>query len=94
MMRINLKFNGMPLLYKAMSKKKEIEFDFPGETLRELTENLRQKYGPVVEKALLDRNSDIDMEIRVVLNNVTYLVENRMDTSLKNGDTLVFMGAS
>ncbi len=35
-MKVNIKFNGMPILYKTLNKKKEMEIDFPGKTLREL----------------------------------------------------------
>lgn len=93
-MQVSLKFNSMPLLYKAMNKRKEIVIDFPGETLRDLVDCMRRQFGAAVDKALLDRNNDIDVEIRVVLNGAAYLVENRMDTRLKDGDTLTFLGAS
>lgn len=93
-MQVNLKFSSMPHLYKAMNKRKEMDFEFPGETLRDLVECLRLQFGTAVEKALLDRNSEIDVEIRVILNSATYLVENRMDTALKDGDTLLFLSAS
>jgi hypothetical protein len=42
----------------------------------------------------LDKNGDIDLEIRVLLNGVTYLSENRMQTSLNDGDTLIFKAPS
>lgn len=93
-MKIHLKFNGMPILYKTLKKKKEFQFEFPGKTLRELIQVLVRKFGVAMKNALLDRNGDIDMEIRVVLNERDYLMENRMDTQLKDGDTIVFMGAS
>jgi hypothetical protein len=47
-----------------------------------------------VNKALLDASGNIDQEIRVVLNQSTYLVDNRMETVLKDGDALAFLGAS
>lgn len=93
-MKINLKFNGMPVLYKALNKKKEMEFQFTGQTLRELVAGLVRRFGKPIEKALLDSSGDIDMEIRVVRNGTTYLSENRMETALNEGDTIAFMGAS
>lgn len=93
-MKINLNFAGIPILYKTLKKKKEIQVDFPGKTLRDLINILVRKFGVSIKKALLDRNGEIDMEIRVILNNGTYLVEDRMETTLDEGDTLVFMGAS
>ena len=93
-MKVNLKFNGMPILYKTLNKKKETEIDFPGKTLRELIAGLTGKYGQPMRKALLDNNGDVDVEIRVVLNDTSYLTDGRMETVLSDGDTLVFMGAS
>jgi len=93
-MKVNLKFNGMPILYKTLNKKKEMEIDFPGKTLRELIVRLTGKYGVPMQKALLDKNGNVDVEIRVVLNNTTYLTEGRMEAILNDGDTLAFMGAS
>lgn len=93
-MKVNVKFNGMPILYKTLNKKKEILIEFPGKTLRELVDYLVGKFGAPIKRALLDNSNDIDMEIRVVLNTVTYLSGDRMDTPLKEGDTLAFMGAS
>jgi molybdopterin converting factor small subunit len=93
-MNLNVKFNGMPILYKTLNRKKELQIEFPGTTLRELIDWLVARFGPPIRKALLDGNDDIDVEIRVVLNNGTYLTEGRMDTPLKDGDTLAFMSAS
>ena len=93
-MKIHLDFKGMPILYKTLRKKKEVEFEFPGKILRELTDSLIKKYGPFMKKSLLDNQGNIDMEIRVILNNTKYLTENRMWTPLHDGDTLAFKGAS
>ncbi|MBI4634531.1 MAG: MoaD/ThiS family protein [Deltaproteobacteria bacterium] len=93
-MKVNLKFNGMPILYKTLNRKKEVEIEFTGNTLRELIVRLTGKYGLPMQKALLDKNGDVDVEIRVVLNGASYLTECRMETVLNDGDTLAFMGAS
>jgi hypothetical protein len=55
---------------------------------------LARRFGAAVNKALLDASGNIDQEIRVVLNQSTYLVDNRMETVLKDGDALAFLGAS
>lgn len=95
-MRIHLDFRGVPILYKTLNKKKEIDVDWtPARgTIKELVDFLARRFGTSVNKALLDASGSIDQEIRVVLNQSTYLMENRMDTVLKDGDALVFMGAS
>jgi hypothetical protein len=93
-MKIHLNFKGIPILYKALNKKWEFDFEFPGKTLRELLDSLIRKYGHPMKTAIIDNNGDIDMEIRVVLNNIKYLTDNRMTTILNDGDSLTFRGAS
>jgi hypothetical protein len=93
-MKIHLNFKGIPILYKALNKKWEFDFEFPGNTLRELMDSLIRKFGSTMKAALMDSNGNIDMEIRVVLNNINYLTDDRMMTLLNDGDSLVFRGAS
>jgi hypothetical protein len=92
-MKINIEIAGLPL-YKAFGKNKKIEFEFPGKTLKELIDAMVGKFGFEVRKFLLDKNGDVDMEIRVLLNGITYLSENRMQASLNEGDTLIFKAPS
>jgi hypothetical protein len=93
-MKVHVNFKGIPILYKVLNKKWEMEFEFCGKTLQELMDSLIRKYGPPMKAAVLDNNGHIDMEIRVVLNSTKYLTEDRMATVLNEGDTLVFRGAS
>jgi len=91
-MKIHLKIEGLPHLYKALHKKKALDFEFPGETLRDFVSCLSKKYGPGVNKALLDKEGEIDMELRVVVNFSKYLsYGERMDVSLNEGDLLHLM---
>lgn len=83
-MKIHIDFKGIPILYKALSRKKEIDFEFPGNTLGELIDSLVRRYGDPMKKAILDNNGNIDMEIRVVLNNAGYLTDDRMATPLND----------
>jgi hypothetical protein len=92
-MKVNVEIAGLPL-YKTFGKKKKLEFQFPGQTLRELMDALVRKFGFDVNRFILDKNGDVDMEIRVLLNGTTYLSENRMQTSLSDGDTLTFKAPS
>jgi molybdopterin converting factor small subunit len=93
-MKVMLNFGGIPVLYKTLNKKKEFEFDFSGTTLRDLMQSLVGKFGQPMSKAILDGNGDVDVEIRVVVNNGTYLTESRMETVLNEGDKVAFRGAS
>jgi hypothetical protein len=91
-MKIRLKIRGLPQLYKVMDKKKDLDFEFPGNTVGDAVRSLVNKYGPAVRKALLDQNGDIDMELRVVHNDRTFLMHGeRMNAALKEGDTLWLM---
>ncbi|NWG03733.1 MAG: MoaD/ThiS family protein [Syntrophaceae bacterium] len=92
-MRVTIQIAGLPL-YKTFGKNKKLEFEFPGRTLKELMDALVKKFGFDVKKFLLDKNGDIDLDIRVLLNGSTYLYENRMQTSLNDGDTLLFKAPS
>ena len=95
-MRIHLDFKGVPILYKTLNKQKEIDVDWAPATgtVKELVTFLARRFGAAVNKALLDASGSIDQEIRVVLNQSAYLVENRMEAVLKDGDALAFRGAS
>ena len=92
-MKVNIEIGGIPL-YRTFGKSKKIEFEFPGRTLKELIDALVSKFGFDIKRFLLDNNGDVDMEIRVLLNGATNLSENRMQTSLKDGDTVLFKAAS
>lgn len=90
-MKVKLDFNNMPLLYRSLDKKREIEFEFMGCTLRDLTERLVKRFGTTMKDALLDSRGEIDMEIRVLLNDTEYLTDRRMEAKLDDGDMLAFI---
>jgi len=92
-MKVNIEIGGLPL-YRTFGKSKKIEFEFPGRTLKELIDALLRRFGFEIKKFLLDKNGDIDLDIRVVLNGATCLFENRMQTMLKDGDILLFKAPS
>lgn len=91
-MKIHVNLEGIPILFKTL-KKKELDIDLSGTTLRDLTDDLVSRYGTPIQKALLDGNGDVDIEIRVMQNN-KYLMEDRMNAALQEGDILAFRGAS
>ena len=91
-MRVHLKIEGLPQLYKTLHKKKDLDVEFPGNTLRDFVDGLARKYGPGVKKAIMDQKGEIDMELRVAVNFREFLsYGERMDTPLNNGDTLHLM---
>lgn len=92
-MKVNIEIGGLPL-YKTFGRNKKIEFEFSGKSLKELMDSLVKRFGLDVKKFLLDKNGDVDMEIRVLLNGTTFLSGDRMQTSLNDGDTLLFKAPS
>ena len=91
-MKVHLRIEGLAVLYKIFNKQKALDIDFPGNTLRDFTHALIRKYGPGVKTAILDRKGEIDMELRVVVNQSDYLAYGeRMDTTLHDGDILHLM---
>jgi len=90
-MKIYVNFGGVPILYRTL-KKKHFEVEFCGCTLRDLIDNFVREYGEPFKKALLDDKGDVDIEIRV-LRNECYLMEDRMEEALEEGDVLAFRGA-
>lgn len=90
-MKICVNFGGIPILYRTL-KKKEFDVEFCGCTLRDLIDDFVRQYGEPFKKAVLDDSGDVDIEIRV-LRNEDYLMEDRMETTLEEGDFLAFRGA-
>ena len=93
-MKVHLRIEGVAPLYKILNNKKALDFDFPGNTLGDFTNELVRKYGLGVKKAILDQTGEIDMELRVVVNQSKHLsYGERMAATLRDGDTLHLMTA-
>jgi hypothetical protein len=91
-MRVHLRIEGLAPLYKIFNNRKALDFDFPGSTLGDFTSALIRTYGPGVRKAILDQKGEIDMELRVVVNQRDHLsYGERMAVPLHDGDTLHLM---
>ena len=91
-MKIRFKIEGIPTLYKLMNKKKDIDINFPGNTLTDLVKGLTNTFGPSVKTILLDKTNEIDMDYRVVLNMTKRLsYGERMEEVLNEGDMVHIM---
>jgi hypothetical protein len=54
---------------------------------------LIRKFGNGIKKAIFDDKNEIDMELRVSVNQIGFLpYGKRMDTSLNESDTIYIMG--
>lgn len=91
-MKIQVTFRGIAYLYKAMNKKWTIDIEIPGNTVGDVIRALLRKYGSVVKQTLLDHEGNIDMELRVVHNERSFLeYPTRMQATLDDGDKLLIM---
>jgi hypothetical protein len=92
-LNVHLTVRGVAPLYKIFGKKNDIDFAFPGSSLKDLVDGLIGRYGDGIRKALMDARDDIDMELRVVVNKTDYLqYGKRLERTLNEGDTIYFMG--
>jgi molybdopterin converting factor small subunit len=93
-MNIHITVRGVAPLYKIFGKKKDIDFEFPGNTVKDLVDGLISTYGDDIKKALLDVQGDIDMELRVYVNNKDDHLQwgQRLNRVLNEGDTIYIMG--
>ena len=93
-MKVHLAVRGVHPLYKVFGKKKDIDFEFAGNTVKDLVDGLICVYGTDVNKALLDAHGDIDMELRVFVNDKDdyLLYGQRLNRVLNEGDTVYIMG--
>jgi hypothetical protein len=90
-MKVLVNFGGIPILFRTL-KKKEFEFEFCGCTVRDLIDEFVRQYGEPFKKAVLDNDGDVDVEIRILHNDI-HLMEGRMGKELREGDFLAFRGA-
>jgi hypothetical protein len=92
-MKVHLSVKGVAPLYKLLGKKNDIDISFPGNTLQDLVNELIRKFGNGIKKAIFDDKNEIDMELRVSVNQIGFLpYGKRMDTSLNESDTIYIMG--
>lgn len=90
MMKVNLKILGLPTLTKVIGKK-ELDLNFEGKTVNDLIGYVVKRYGRKAEEALLDEEGKLDITIQVLLNGREWITHDRLDTILKDGDSVAFM---
>lgn len=80
----------LPILPEAIGSK-ELEVEFGGETISDLIDHLVVQYGRKARQALYDENGELDPVIQVLLNGEGWVAHDRLDTTLQDGDSVVFM---
>ena len=89
-MKIQVEFLGFPMVSDVIGKKK-MELDIPGNTVKDVIDELIKLYGRKVKEAFYDEKGRFDVTIQMTLNGKIFVSGNQLHTSLNEGDTLVFM---
>lgn len=89
-MKVKIEIVGVPMLSDVIGKKK-FELEVPGKTVKDLIEELIGKYGGKVRNVLYGEKGTFDPMIQIALNGEKWIPADRHDTTLRDGDTLIFM---
>ncbi len=89
-MKVKVEIVGVPMLLDVIGKKK-FELNIRGRTIKDLIEELIRKYGTKVRKVLYGEEGTFDPMIQIALNGEKWIPADRHDTTLNDGDTLIFM---
>ncbi len=89
-MKVRVEIVGVPMLSDVIGMKK-FELDVPGKSVKDLLEELTRKYGVKVRKVLYDEKGAFDPMIQIAVNGEKWIPADRHDTTLNDGDTLIFM---
>ncbi|MFQ5906858.1 MAG: hypothetical protein ACE5JA_09860 [bacterium] len=89
-MKVNLDIRLVPALCKVVGKNR-IDFEFEGETIRNMIEGLVSKYGLKAHEALYDSRGCFDGMIQIILNKEKWITSDRLETPLKHNDNVSLM---
>jgi molybdopterin converting factor small subunit len=89
-MRIIVEFLGFPIVTDVIGKKK-LELVAPGETLKDVINELITRYGEKVRDAFYNARGNFDPMIQIALNGKSFIPVDKHDTLLEDGDSIVFM---
>jgi molybdopterin converting factor small subunit len=89
-MKINLEFLGLPMVSDVIGKKK-LELNISGTTVKNVIDELINRYGKKVRDAFYDAQGNFDLMIQIVLNGKSFIPPDKHNVPLNGGDTLIFM---
>ena len=78
-MKIDIEFLGFPMVSDVVGKKK-LELDIPGNTVKNVIDELIRRYGKKVKEAFYDATGDFDVIIQVTLNGKTLIPADKHHT--------------
>jgi molybdopterin converting factor small subunit len=90
MMRIHVEFLGFPMVSDVLGTKK-MDLDIPGDSVKNVIDELIRRYGKKVEQAFYDDKGRLDVTLQMTLNGKTLISADQLRASLKDGDTLTFV---
>jgi molybdopterin converting factor small subunit len=89
-MKINLEFLGLPIVSDVVGKKK-LELNVSGTTVRDVIDELINRYGNKIRDSFYDTQGNFDLMIQIALNGKSFIPPDEHNISLNEGDTLIFM---
>ncbi|MCK4942276.1 MAG: MoaD/ThiS family protein [Candidatus Aminicenantes bacterium] len=89
-MKINITFLSLPKVTKIIGSK-SILFNFSGQTINDLLNELVKKYGIELGQFLLDDSGKLDSIFKVLLNEKQWISRDQMNKTLEAGDQVTFM---
>jgi MoaD family protein len=89
-MKIVVELLGLPMVSDVIGKKR-LEVDFQGETVKDVIDELINRYGKKMRDAFYDAEGNFDMMIQITLNGKSFITADKRNTPLKEGDSLIFM---
>lgn len=88
-MKVHLKIL-LPVLPEAIGRR-ELEVEFPGQTVNDLLEHLVAQYGRKARQALYDDKGRLDPVVQVLRNGKEWITHDRLDTPLQDGDNVILL---
>jgi MoaD family protein len=88
--KVHVEFLGFPMVSDVIGKKK-IDMDVPGDTVKDVIDELIRRYGKKVEQAFYDDKGHLDVTLQMTLNGKTFISADQLHAPVKNGDTLTFV---
>jgi molybdopterin converting factor small subunit len=88
-MKINLEFLGFPIVSDVVGKKR-LELDISGMTVKDVIEELINRYGKKVRDTFYDAQGNFDLMIQIALNEKSFIPSDKHNTPLNEGDSLIF----
>ena len=89
-MKINVEFLSLPMVSNVVGKKK-LELDTSGQTVEDVIDELIRRYGKKIRDAFYNGQGNFDLMIQIALNGKSFMLPDKHNTPLIEGDSLIFM---